>query len=119
MGAMFLASGLNRGSHPPEILKMATNTGREMLLFRALARNIVPMTYQRAFAAFTFSVFSFETGKYKTETFERPFCLSESYLLRAHCFTAWNSARPCTVQNFPVPKKLKYLRSFLGLANYY
>ena len=27
MGAMFQASALNRGSHPPEILKMATNTG--------------------------------------------------------------------------------------------
>ena len=27
MGAMFLASALNRGRHPPEILKMATNTG--------------------------------------------------------------------------------------------
>ena len=27
MGAMFLASALNRGSHPSEILKMATNTG--------------------------------------------------------------------------------------------
>ena len=29
MGAMFLASALNRGSHLPEILKMATNTGGE------------------------------------------------------------------------------------------
>ena len=27
MGAMFLASALNRESHPPEILKMASNTG--------------------------------------------------------------------------------------------
>ena len=27
MGAMFLASALNRGIHPPEILKMFTNTG--------------------------------------------------------------------------------------------
>ena len=26
-GAMFLASALNRGSHPLEILKMASNTG--------------------------------------------------------------------------------------------
>ena len=42
MGAMFLASALNRGSHPPEILKMACNTGGEMLLFRALARNMAP-----------------------------------------------------------------------------
>ena len=27
MGTMFLASALNRGIHPPEILKMFTNTG--------------------------------------------------------------------------------------------
>ena len=27
MGATFLGSALNRGSQPPEILKMATNTG--------------------------------------------------------------------------------------------
>ena len=27
MGAMFLASALNRVSHPPEILKMPTNSG--------------------------------------------------------------------------------------------
>ena len=46
MGAMFLTSALNRGSHLPEILKMATNTGGgEMLLLRALARNMAPMTY--------------------------------------------------------------------------
>ena len=32
-------------SFPPEILKMATNTGGEMLLFRVLARNMAPMTY--------------------------------------------------------------------------
>ena len=44
MGAMFLASALNRGIHPPEILKMFTNTGGEMLLFRALAKNMAPMT---------------------------------------------------------------------------
>ena len=29
--AMFLASALNRGSHPPEILEMATNTGGKYL----------------------------------------------------------------------------------------
>ena len=44
MGAMFLASALNRGIHPPEILKNGTNTGGEMLLFRALAKNMAPMT---------------------------------------------------------------------------
>ena len=31
---------------PLEILKMATNTGGEILLFRALANNMVPMTNQ-------------------------------------------------------------------------
>ena len=41
MGAMFLASALNRGSHPPEILKNGTNTGGK---FRALAKNMAPMT---------------------------------------------------------------------------
>ena len=42
---------IRRGRHvpkqrkpPPEILKMAANTGGEMLLFRALARNMAPMT---------------------------------------------------------------------------
>ena len=43
--AMFLASALNRGSHSPEILKKETNTGGgEILLFRALANNMAPMT---------------------------------------------------------------------------
>ena len=44
MGAMFLASALKRGIRPPEILKNATNTGGEMPLFRALAKNMAPMT---------------------------------------------------------------------------
>ena len=44
MGAMFLASALKRGIHPPEILKNGTNTGGEMPLFRALAKNMAPMT---------------------------------------------------------------------------
>ena len=37
-----VVSALNRGSYPPEILKMATNTG--VLLFRTLANNMAPMT---------------------------------------------------------------------------
>ena len=44
MGAMFLASALNRGISPPEIFKNGTNTGGEMALFRALAKNMAPMT---------------------------------------------------------------------------
>ena len=44
MAAMFLANALNRGSHPLEILKVATNTGGEILLFRALANNMAPTT---------------------------------------------------------------------------
>ena len=32
--AMFLASALNRGSHPTEILKMATNTGGKFFYLR-------------------------------------------------------------------------------------
>ena len=43
MGAMFLASALNRDSHPPEILKNATNIGGEIPLFTALAKNMAPM----------------------------------------------------------------------------
>ena len=31
MGAMFLASALNRGIHPPEIFKNGTNTGGKYL----------------------------------------------------------------------------------------
>ena len=44
MGAMFLASALNRGIHPPEILKNVYWYRGEMLLFRALAKNMAPMT---------------------------------------------------------------------------
>ena len=31
MGAMFLASALNKGNHPPEIFKNGTNTGGKCL----------------------------------------------------------------------------------------
>ena len=44
MGAMFLASALNRDIHPPEILKNVYQYRGEMLLFRALADNMAPMT---------------------------------------------------------------------------
>ena len=43
MGAMFLASALNKGNHPWKYLKMVLIPG-EILLFRALAKNMAPMT---------------------------------------------------------------------------
>ena len=44
MGAMFLASAPNRGSHTPEILKNSYQYRGEILLFRALAKNMASMT---------------------------------------------------------------------------
>ena len=43
--AMFLASALNRGSHPPpgNTENGVTNTGGKYLLFRALANNMTPL----------------------------------------------------------------------------
>ena len=44
MGAMFLASALNRGIHPPEILKNGTNTGGKCFSFGHWLRTMAPMT---------------------------------------------------------------------------
>ena len=44
MGAMFLASALNKGIHPPGNSKKCLLIPGEMLLFRALAKKMVPMT---------------------------------------------------------------------------
>ena len=44
MGAMFLASALNRGIPPPVLVPFLNISGGWMPLFRALAKNMAPMT---------------------------------------------------------------------------